>query len=72
MYCVERGAVLYCTARGSTVCFTLDKMLNGPCSCMDTKEKKISASHLETNLYIVRTFRNYYNIQRKGNDHSAS
>jgi hypothetical protein len=53
---VERGAVLYCTARGRTVCFTLDRMLSGPRRCLDAKGKKISALHTVRTLLIGWTF----------------
>jgi hypothetical protein len=43
VYRVEWGAVLYCTARGSTVCFILDRMLRVPYSYLEAKGKKISA-----------------------------
>jgi len=51
VYRVERGAVLCWTARGSTVSFTLGRMLTGPRKCLDTKGKKISAAHQGTNTY---------------------
>ena len=40
VYLVERGFVLYCTARVSTVCFTFDRMLSRPCSYLDIKGRK--------------------------------
>jgi len=45
VYHIERGAVLYCTERGSTVCFTLDRILSGRHRWLETKGPKISASH---------------------------
>jgi hypothetical protein len=52
VYRVERGAVLYCTARGSTDCFTLDRMLSVARRCLDEKEKEISESLQVTNPFI--------------------
>jgi hypothetical protein len=40
VYSVERGAVLYCTARGSTVCFTFERLLRGLYSILDTERRK--------------------------------
>ena len=53
VYRVEGGAGLYCTARGCTVCFTLDRMLSGPRGCLDVIGNKISTSHQYKNPYIV-------------------
>jgi hypothetical protein len=55
VYRVEPDAVLYCIARWNTVCFTLDRVLSGPRSGLDTNGKEISASHQDTNPYIVCT-----------------
>ena len=55
VYRIERGAVLYCTARGTSVCFTYHSTLSGPRSFLDLLGKKISASHQFTKPYIVRT-----------------
>ena len=53
VYRVERGAVLYCNERISTVCFTLDRIPSGRHRWLDTKGKKISALQ----LYIGWTVR---------------
>ena len=72
VYRVERGAGLYCIARGNTVCFTLDRMLRGPHSCLDTKGKKISSLHQGTIPYIGWAVRNIYKIPRKIHVHLTS
>jgi hypothetical protein len=45
VYRVERNVVLYCTLKGSTVCFTIDRILSGLHRWLNTKGTKISASH---------------------------
>jgi hypothetical protein len=57
VYRVEPGFVLFCTARDSTVCFTLDGLLSGPWSFLDTKGEEIVASHQGMTLYIGWTVR---------------
>ena len=59
--------------KDSKVCFTFNRMRSVPCCFPDTKWKKISASHHETDPYIVWSIRNIYNVQkRKGNGHTTS
>ena len=73
LYRVERGAVLFCSARGSTVCFTLDKKLREPRRCLGTNAQKISASHQNMNP-VYRLNRKAYLqfICRPRNDQVAS
>jgi hypothetical protein len=65
VYRVERGTALFCTARGSSACFTFDRMPSGTRRCPDTKRKIISASHQETNPYTRSVNRSKYSKKKK-------